>query len=124
MWRIEPESQLVVSIKSNPGQHTSAQCANHGYQNIKPARSRPAPVLHPGEAHWFRAQMNGSEVTVFVDNSLVWEGPIPPVALGFNGPVGIRSDNARLQLELRAAQPQGTQSGPSPACRSGAEESE
>jgi hypothetical protein len=124
MWRIEPESQLVVSIKSNPGQHTSAQCANHGYQNIKPARSRPAPVLHPGEAHWFRAQMNGSEVTVFVDNSLVWEGPIPPVALGFNGPVGIRSDNARLQLELRAPQPQGTQSGPSPACRSGAEESE
>jgi len=103
MWRIEPESQLVVSIKSNPGQHTSAQCANHGYQNIKPARSRPVPVLHPGETHWFRAQMNGSEVTVFVDNSLVWEGPIPPVALGFNGPVGIRSDNARLQLELRAA---------------------
>ena len=24
MWRIEPESKLVVSVKSNPGQHTSA----------------------------------------------------------------------------------------------------
>jgi hypothetical protein len=23
MWRMEPESKLVVSIKSNPGQHTS-----------------------------------------------------------------------------------------------------
>jgi hypothetical protein len=24
MWRIEPESRLVVSVKSNPGEHTSA----------------------------------------------------------------------------------------------------
>jgi hypothetical protein len=122
MWRIEPESQLVVSIKSNPGQHTSSQCGNHGYQNIKPARSKPVPDLHPGDAHWFRAQMTGSEMTVFVENSPVWEGSIPPVAIGFNGPVGIRSDNARLQLELRAPQP--SQSGPSPACRSGAEASD
>ena len=124
MWRIEPESQLVVSIKSNPGQHTSAQSGSQGYQNIKPARSKPVPVLRPGETHWFRAQMNGSEMTVFVDNSPIWEGSIPPVALGFNGPVGIRSDNARMELELRAPQPQATQSGPSPACRSGVEESD
>ena len=27
MWRIEPESKLVVSVKNNPGEHTSAQCA-------------------------------------------------------------------------------------------------
>ncbi len=124
MWRIEPESQLVVSIKSNPGQHTSAQCGSQGYQNIKPARSKPVPVLRPGETHWFRAQINGSEMTVFVDNSPIWEGSIPPLALGFNGPVGIRSDNARMQFELRAPQPQATQSGPSPACRSGVEESD
>ncbi len=38
MWRIEPESKLVVSIKSNPGQHTSAECGNRGYRNIKPQR--------------------------------------------------------------------------------------
>jgi hypothetical protein len=124
MWRIEAESQLVVSVKSNPGQHTSAQCANHGYQNVKPERSRPVPVLHPGDTHWFRAEMNGPELTVFVDNSPVWEGSIPPVALGFNGPVGIRSDNTRLQLELRAPQPQANPPGPSPACRTGAEELE
>src|SRR5205807_9405321 len=34
MWRIEPESQLVVSVKTNPGRHTSAECTNHGYKNI------------------------------------------------------------------------------------------
>jgi hypothetical protein len=37
MWRIEPESKLVVSMKSNPGQHTSAECGNRGYRNIKAA---------------------------------------------------------------------------------------
>ena len=123
MWRIEPRSELVVSVKSNPGQHTSSQCANHGYQNIKPVRSKPVPALRPEDNHWLRAQMNGAELTVFVDNSPVWEGPVPPVALGFNGPVGIRSDNARLQLELRALQPKAPP-GPAPACRSGTEESE
>jgi len=124
MWRIAPESQLVVSVKSNPGQHTSAECANHGYQNIKPVRSKPVPTLGPGSNHWIRAQMNGAELTVFVDNSPVWEGSVPTVALGFNGPVGVRSDNARLQLELHALQPLTAPPGPTPTCRSGAGDSE
>ena len=34
MWRIEPESKLVVSVKNNPGLHSSAQCGNRGYRNI------------------------------------------------------------------------------------------
>ena len=50
MWRIEPESKLVVSVKSNPGEHTSAQCSNQGYQNIKPqpqlTRSRAEAWRH------------------------------------------------------------------------------
>jgi hypothetical protein len=122
MWRIEPESQLVVSVKSNPGEHSSAQCANRGYENIKPVRSNPVPVLRPGDSHWMRAQMSGAELTVFVDNAPVWQGSVPLVALGFNGPVGIRSDNARLQLELRASLPGTPQ--PSPPCRTGAAESD
>ena len=47
MWRIEPESKLVVSVKSNPGQHTSAECGNRGYRNIKPIHSSPVPLLRP-----------------------------------------------------------------------------
>ena len=50
MWRIEPESKLVVSVKTNAGQHSSAQCGNRGYQNIKPRRDTPVPVLTPKEA--------------------------------------------------------------------------
>lgn len=116
MWRIDPESKLVVSIKSNPGQHTSAECANHGYRNIKPRHSIPVPALRSGDTHTLRAEMNGDELHVFADNSLVWEGPLGPDALLFDGPVGIRSDNAHLQLELRTA-PLPSQR-PRPACRS------
>jgi len=124
MWRIEPESKLVVSVKSNPGEHTSAQCGNRGYQNIKPLRSIPVPVLSSGDTHTLRAQMNEAEMKVFADNSLVWEGSLGPDALRFDGPVGIRSDNARLQLDLLTGQSLKTQSGSSPGCRTGAEESE
>ena len=88
MWRIEPESKLVVSVKSNPGQHSSAGCGNRGYRNVKPARSKPVPVLHPGSAHSLRAEMNGAEMKVFADNVLVWEGSV--------GPEGWEPPRARL----------------------------
>jgi hypothetical protein len=114
MWRIEPESKLVVSVKSNPGQHTSAQCGNRGYQNIKPTRSKPVPILNPGDTHILRAEMNGAELRVFADKSLVWEGSVGPEALTFDGPVGIRSDNARLQIYLETGPPAKRQS---PGCR-------
>jgi hypothetical protein len=124
MWRIEPESKLVVSVKTNPGQRSSAECGNRGYRNIKPRRSAPVPVLRPGASHTLRAEMNGDEMKVFADNSLVWEGSVGPDALRFDGPVGMRSDNARLQIELRAGPPLRTQSGPPPGCRTGPGESE
>ncbi len=124
MWRIEPESKLVVSVKSNPGQHASSQCGNRGYRNIKAARSKPVPVLHPGSAHALRAEMNGAEMKVFADNALVWEGSVGPEVLTFDGPVGMRSDNARLRMELRVAEPIKSQSGHESGCRSGADESE
>jgi len=124
MWRIAPESKLVVSIKSNPGEHTSTQCGNRGYRNIKPRRNAGVPVLSSGDVHILRAEMNGEEMKVFADNALVWEGPLGPDALAFDGPVGIRSDNARLQIELRAAKPLAGQAGRAPGCRSGRDEYE
>ena len=124
MWRIEPESKIVVSVKSNPGQHNSSQCGNRGYRNIKPRRSSAVPALRSGSAHVLRAEMSGAEMKVFADGSLVWEGFIGPGALGFDGPVGIRSDNARLELELRTAEPAKAQAGRAPGCRTGPDESE
>jgi hypothetical protein len=124
MWRIEPESKLVVSVKTNPGQHSSAECGNRGYRNIKPRRSVPVPVLRSGDPHTLRAEMDGAEMKVFADNALVWEGSVGADALAFDGPVGIRSDNARLQIRLWTAKPMAAQAGRVPGCRSGPEQSE
>jgi hypothetical protein len=124
MWRIEPESKLVVSVKGNPSQHTSAECGNRGYRNVKPRRSSPVPMLQPGIAHTLRAEMSGDEMRVYADNNLVWEGTVGPEARHLNGPVGIRSDNARLEIELRAGQSTGAHPDYQLACRPGAGEAE
>jgi hypothetical protein len=124
MWRIEPESKLVVSVKSNPGQHTSAECANRGYRNIKPIHSRPVPVLRPGVTHTLRAELNEAEMRVYADNNLVWEGNVEPEAGRLSGPVGIRSDNAKLEIELRAGQSSGPHPDHELSCRPGSGEVE
>ena len=123
MWRIEPESKLVVSVKSNRGQHTSAECGNRGYRNIKPRHSTPVPVLRSGDTHDLRAEINADEMKVFADNRLVWEGSLGAEA-SLDGPVGIRSDNARLQIQLRVGPPVEAKQGQPPGCKSGPEESE
>jgi hypothetical protein len=124
MWRIEPESKLVVSVKSNPGQHSSAECGNRGYRNIKPRRSTPVPVLRSGDTHDLRAEIKADEMKVFADNQIVWEGSLGPEAVSFDGPVGLRSDNARLQIALRAGLPLEAKRGQAPGCKSGPEQSE
>ncbi len=123
MWRFEPQSQLVVSVKSNPLQHSSAECGNRGYRNIKARHSLPVPALRPGDAHTLGAEMSGTELTVRVDGRVVWEGSVGPEAANLDGPVGIRSDNAKLQFQLRAAPSTETRPTES-ACRSGPGESE
>src|SRR5271168_4987920 len=87
MWRIEPQSKLVVSVKSNPGQHSSAECGNRGYTNIKPAKGSSVPILRPGSPHVLRAEMNGEQLKIFVDRALVWEGSVGADGGAMKGPV-------------------------------------
>jgi hypothetical protein len=124
IWRIEPESRLVVSVKSNPGEHTSAECANRGYRNIKPRRSSPVPLLHLGDTHTLRAEMDADFLRVFVDAAVVWEGALGAEVLALNGPVGIRSDNVRLRLRLQASEPTEARAGTAMACKSESSDSE
>jgi hypothetical protein len=124
IWRIEPESKLVVSVKSNSNAHTSAECGNRGYKNIKPKKTSAVPRLRPGEPHTLRAEMKKQELRVFVDRHEVWQGDVGSDAAGLEGPVGIRSDNARLEFDLKA----GKYEGPHPdyvmACKTGAANSD
>jgi len=101
MWRIEPTSQLMVSVKRNPNQQTSAECGNKGYWNVRPAKSSPVPSLGGGKFHTLRAEMKGADLRVLVDNQAVWTGNVGSEAASLDGPVGIRSDNAQIALELQ-----------------------
>ncbi|QRO01813.1 hypothetical protein JRI60_23740 [Archangium violaceum] len=101
MWRIEPKAGLVVSVKHNPGKERSDDCGNGGYRTVKPRSKEPVPELEPGDDHTLRAELEGRALTVRVDGRSVWEGTLPEEVLTFDGPVGLRSDNGRFQVELR-----------------------
>ncbi|HYH94856.1 MAG TPA: hypothetical protein VD972_02720, partial [Hyalangium sp.] len=105
MWRLAPKPGLVVSVKSNPGQHTSTACGNQGYATVRPHRRKPVPPIAPGVSHVLRAELEGQRLRVRVDGTLVWEGELPPEALAFQGPIGLRTDNGRFELELFARLP-------------------
>lgn len=119
MWRIEPRQELVVSVKSNPGMTTSSECDAHGYHNVTPTRSSALPQVTQGQRYTLRAIIDGSKMRVYANNKLVWQGTLKADALAFNGPVGVRTDNARFDFELFAAAPHGSQSGASAACHAG-----
>lgn len=119
VWRIKPKSELVVSIKRNPDQHSSSECGNHGYRNIKASHSTPVPQLTPGDSHSLLADINGSKMRVSVDGTVVWEGDLGPEALAFDGPVGVRTDNGRFEFELLTGE-----LGAPRACREGEKEDE
>jgi len=106
MWHIEPDSHIAVSIKRNPDQHTHAECDAHGYRNIKPLLSKNLPPILAGEVHQFRAGLRGTTLTLTADSKVVWEGDVSDQALQFDGPVGLRTDNARFEFEFFAGAPE------------------
>ncbi|HYR19672.1 MAG TPA: hypothetical protein VEQ15_09290 [Myxococcales bacterium] len=105
MWRIAPRPGLVVSLKRNPGMHSSGDCGNGGYTNLKPRRGSRVPAFEQGARHALRAEQRGDELRVLVDGTSAWEGTLPPEALSLRGPAGVRSDNGRFDLELFVSLP-------------------
>jgi hypothetical protein len=105
MWHIEPDSRIAVSIKRNPDEHTHAACDAHGYRNIKPLLSKNLPPISAGEVHQFRAVLHGTTLTLTADRNVVWEGDVSDQVLQFDGPVGLRTDNARFEFEFFAGAP-------------------
>jgi hypothetical protein len=98
MWRVEPKSELAVQLKRNPGQWLSSQCGARGYQKLRVAV--PLPRLEAGAWHALRADLEGDQLSVRVDGERVWQGSVGlPLA---EGPVGMRTDNVRLEFRLSA----------------------
>jgi hypothetical protein len=59
----------------------------------------PVPAVRDGSSHTLRAVLEGEALAVWADGELVWEGSLPPQLLDFDGPVGLRTDNAAVELE-------------------------
>ena len=117
MWRFSPTNEVVVSVKSNPGMQESSQCGNKGYTNIKASFHSPVPEVREGSKHILHAELNGQKMTVTADGRVVWEGSVGAGAMAFDGPVGIRSDNVRIELELFAEQAGARRAVTIPACK-------
>jgi hypothetical protein len=100
MWHIEPDSRLAVSVKRNPGLHSHEECHADGYINFKPTATEPPPVT-PGVPHVLRAELRGSALTVTADGAIAWQGDLGSGIAEFDGPVGLRTDNARFALDYR-----------------------
>jgi hypothetical protein len=105
MWRIKPKEELVISVKLNPGQSTSAECDANGYHTMKPTRDLSLPRLVVGEKHTLLAEIEGSEMKVSIDGKLTWEGLLDSEALALQGPSGIRSDNGRFKFRFLSSEP-------------------
>jgi hypothetical protein len=104
MWHFAPDQKIAVSVKRNPGRRTHEECLDRGYINdIKPYFEVPVQTIHIDEPHTLAASMSGSKLTVTADNRVVWKGDLGSVALEFDGPVGVRSDNAHVVFDFAAS---------------------
>jgi hypothetical protein len=102
MWHIEPDARVAVSIKRNPAMSRHEQCDAHGYINLKPTIGAGAPTIGPGEEHSLRAELHQSRLTVIADGRVAWSGDLGQRIFEFDGPVGMRSDNARFDFVFLA----------------------
>jgi hypothetical protein len=100
MWNFDTQ-KIAVPVKLNPGQRAHEDCLDRGYiSGIKPRVSARPAVLDVGQPHTLSADLVGQELTVTADGTIVWQGTLIPVVLEFKGPVGLRSDNARVVFDF------------------------
>jgi hypothetical protein len=105
MWRLDPRPMVYVSLKRNPGDKDHKACGATGYTKVKPKEQKPPPPLVAGEHHTLRAEIVSEQLSVFIDDTVYWRGPLPATAAGLRGPAGIRSDNLTYDLSGFAALP-------------------
>ena len=118
MWRFSPKNEVVVSVKSNPGMHESSECGKQGLYEYQGEFSFGGAGSDKGEQARALCR-NGWAIrmTVIADGRVVWEGNVGAGAMAFDGPVGIRSDNVRIELELFADEAGGGRAVARPACK-------
>lgn len=102
MWRIEPESDIIVTTKINPGKSKHSECGVKGYKLVEPIKTVPVSPIEKGQWRSMAASIDGSMLTVQVDGSEVWRGRLDAKALRLDGYSGFRTDNARVKMKFLA----------------------
>ena len=101
-WHIEPDSRIAVSIKRNPGMSEHAQCHAGGYINMKQSGAAAPPKIIAGQKHVLRAELRGASLVVSADGVEAWRGDLGAAIADIDGPVGMRTDNARFTFDFLA----------------------
>lgn len=119
MWRLDPKPKLDVSVKYNPGMATHQQCGAGGYRKVAPVEHIAVPSLVAGGPHTLRAEIDGDQLTTWIDDQPAWRGTLPDHARKLSGPAGLRSDNLAFDLVAFSAPAGSTTSHASaePRCR-------
>ncbi len=106
MWREFPEHAIVVSVKRNPGQSTSAQCGNRGYTDVARVALGTSPSVADHATHLLvartRPHPDGTMgLVVVADGRTVVQRRIAAALAGtLRGPIGVRSDNGVYRFSL------------------------
>jgi hypothetical protein len=106
MWRIKPQPKLIILLKRNKGQSTSAECRNRGYTTLA-----EIPFQHflVGQFNELMACVQThpdgqGEVRCWVNWQEVLQAPVgADVIQAVNGPPGIRTDNGQYHLRFLTA---------------------
>ncbi|TPV93611.1 MAG: hypothetical protein B7733_19695 [Myxococcales bacterium FL481] len=99
MWRLDASPRVVVSVKHNPNAHEHAACGTAGYRTLTPSAAAPKLAMPKvGEQHRMRAWLERGELTVEVDETVAWRGPVPNASLAPFGEAGIRTDNVDVTV--------------------------
>lgn len=94
----DPVDTIVVQVKSNPGKRTHEACLDNGYQTVA---SFAAPPVRVNQEHTFTASIDGQILTVTMDGTAT-RVVLPDLALAFDGPDSLRSDNAHVIFTYEA----------------------
>jgi hypothetical protein len=99
MWHISPDTRIAVSVKRNLGRHAHAECGDKGYIGMRPAKPLAMPPILPGSVHTLRAVLFENRLEVYADDKSVFNRALDLVPLDFDGPPGLRTDNALFRFQ-------------------------
>lgn len=105
MWRIEPAEQVLVKLKSNPGQSRHEECENRGYQTLAAIPLGPLQITAKDRAlHQLQAEVtltkNCCACSIGADARPLWTGEVDFQLISeINGPAGFRTDNGQFEFQ-------------------------